>query len=87
MSRRKPRKSRGRQKSPTSTAKNGYYVPIGQYVSIGDPHVMSNGRVIRIRAVHRANPDLKELARIFVELAEQHAKQARDPDDDVHKAA
>lgn len=61
----RPRRSRRKSALP----KGAYRLPQGGHVT-ESVHV-AKGRRIRIRAVHRAEPDYKKLALALLELAKQ----------------
>ena len=60
-------KSRARGQLP----KGAYRLPTGGYVVSGRFSRMSNGRSIRIVAVHRDPPNYELLAKAFLALAKQ----------------
>ena len=62
-----PKRTRpSRSKHPDGLPKGGYRLPNGNYVteSVGPPN--SKGRRLRITAVHRAEPDPAQVAKVLV---------------------
>jgi hypothetical protein len=66
----KRRKSRAKNALP----KGSYPVPAGGYVT-ESVHVSADGRRLRVKAYHRAEPDLEMLARALIALADDQARR------------
>lgn len=75
MATRKPRKRKQRK---NDLPKGAYRLPDGNYVTTGPwGQPDKKGRRIRVTAVHRAEPDVRLLARALLEVAKQeHAKRS-----------
>lgn len=69
MSRHDRRAKRARPKRPSGLPKGAYRVPSGDYVvqSIGSPD--KRGRQLRIKAIHRTEPDAAKVAEALIALA------------------
>jgi len=64
---------------PGKLPKGAYRLPTGGYVTTGKWSPPDHrGQRIRTVAVHRDPPDIKKLARAFLQLAEQEAEARSD---------
>ena len=72
MTKRK-RKRASRAKQHNARPKGAYVLPTGDYVvqSIGPPD--TRGRRIRVRAVHRAEPDAAKVAQALIAIGIERA--------------
>ena len=72
------RKRASRTRRPNARPKGAYPLPTGDYVmqSIGPPD--KRGRRLRIRAVHRAEPDAAKVAQALIALAIEQAQDRAD---------
>ena len=69
--RRRKRASRARRSS--SRPKGSYPLPAGDYVVQSVGPLDKRGRRLRIKAVHRAEPDAAKVAQALIELAQERA--------------
>jgi hypothetical protein len=68
-----------RRRSRGSTRPKGSYpLPTGGYLSTSAHRSERTGRVLRIRAVHRAEVDPKAVAQALIALAIEQAQAERD---------
>lgn len=76
----KPRTSRRSRAKPGSPPKGAYRLPTGGYVMKPTSMIVGSGRNARhmsIRAVRPDPPNLRMLAKVFLELARQQADDQR----------
>jgi len=78
MSNHGPRRRRSRAKRPGGLPKGAHRRPDGNYVvqSVGPPD--KRGRRLRIRAVHRSEPDATKVAQALIAIAIEQAQGPAD---------
>jgi hypothetical protein len=80
------KKRPSRSKYPDALPKGAFPLPNGNYVTTSISEPDARGRRIRIRAVHRAEPDLKLLAQALIAQAEQMARESKNGQPDQGQA-
>jgi hypothetical protein len=63
------RKQQPKKDRPPKRPKGSIPLPSGDYAVISH-HTSAKGKKIRITAIHKAEPDLRALAKAFMQLAE-----------------